>query len=185
MHIGFAGTLVDGQQLRGTGSRHCRPLRQRRGRHHRAAARQPAGAELRHCSHAKLTVVQKSKFERALAAVTVLAAVTLSAAAPASYAACVAMAIRPASLDCQTQSEYARSSSMQMRMDCLAQLHGLDACVASQPAVLTSPLFHFVALTPPPPVLTAPVFVPRLRLTKPPPLRSPVPLTIRYSVFLK
>lgn len=127
----------------------------------------------------------KPKFKRALIAVSVLAAAALSAAAPASYAACVAMAVRPTSSDCQTQSEYARSSSMQMRMDCLAQLHGLDACVASQPAALASPLFHFVALAPPPPVLTAPVFVPRLRLIKPPPLRSAIPITIRYSVFLK
>lgn len=127
----------------------------------------------------------KRKFKRILVVVTVLAATALYAVAPVSYAACTAMALGPAPAHYQVQMGAEHDASMQMSVKCLVLLHGLDAIGASQSDTLTSPQFHFVALAPPPTVLTAPVFVPRLRLTKPPPLRSPVPLTIRYSVFLK
>lgn len=138
-----------------------------------------------YCPRARVLPVLKPKFKRVFAAVTVLLAAALSAAAPASYAACVAMATRPAASNCPMQSEHAPSSSMQMRMDCLAQLHSLNSCVASQSSAVSGPVFHFVALALPPPLVIAPAFFPRLRLTKPPPLFSRVPLTIRYSVFLK
>lgn len=129
--------------------------------------------------------VRKRKLKRALVVVTVLAATALYAVAPVSYAACAAMALSPAPANCQLQMEMDHGAATQASVKCLALLHGLDANSASQPSALTNPQFHFVALVPPPSVLAAPVFVPRLRLTKPPPLRSPVPLTIRYSVFLK
>lgn len=138
-----------------------------------------------HCSRGRVLSVLKPKFKRALVALTVLTVAAWTTLAPASYAACVAVPLKPAPSLCQTQAPVTSGSSMSMPMNCLAQLHGLDACVISQPSTIANPLFHFVALAPPPPSLFAPAFVPPPRFHKHPPPISPVPLTIRYGIFLK
>lgn len=133
----------------------------------------------------RMPFVQRLKIKRALVGIALLAGAALSAAAPVSYAACVVMATRPAAARCQTLMQSTSSASKQMRLECLAQLHNLNACMAIEPSAVTAPTFHFVALAPTPQIARAPVATARLRLTRPPPLIFSVPINIRFSVFLK
>ena len=123
----------------------------------------------------------KTKLNRALMVITVVALAALSSTVSAN---CAAMAARALPSTCPAEARMAGGGAS-MPIDCMLQMHGYDTYIPIPSASRITPPVTFIALAAATSILRP---LPRVLLPSVdahPPPADPVPLAIRYSVFLK